>query len=162
MMESQHSVFQQVKEMDQPLKSDDRDTLIRVEQQLKDSVQSMGQVMRDLKEIFQRIEQESKTVTTIKGDLKGHLESSEIRWKNLDGKLSAIDKRLDDVVAKSTKNENAINKEKDERLEFEGGVKGFKESILSSARTTKWIVGIMAAMATVISAVVLVLQFKAG
>lgn len=125
----------------------ERETLIKVEQQLNDSAQNQTQIMSDLKEIFQRIESESKIVTTIRGDLKGHSDNSRLRWESLEKRLESIEK-LEDKIEN---NEKSISNLKEEQGKFE-------EQVKSSARVTKWIIGIIAAVGSMIGTLALLFE----
>lgn len=129
----------------------ERETLVRVEQQLKDSVQNQNQIMADLKEIFQRIEGEAKLITTISGDLKGHLDNSTIRWDNLERRLTSLDKEFNDLEKKADDNTRDISETKKEQEKF-------VENVKSSARATKWIIGIMAALASILGSLSFLLE----
>ena len=153
----------------------ERETLVRVEQQLKDSVQNQSQIMDDLKNIFGRIESDSKLLVSVSGEVKSHLENSRFRWDDLDKKLrdlhdkikeceekieentkcimsyKNIEKRIENCEENQKENEKSILKEKEARSLFQ-------QDILSTIKTIGWIFGGLATIATIISCIVLVLQ----
>ena len=130
----------------------DRDVLIRVEQQLDSLSKLQTSTREDLKEIFNRIEQDSKTVTIIDGNLKSHLESSIIRWGNLEKRLVEMESKLILIDEKIEDNAESITKEREDRVEAlndqKQEFKTFKEKITSSFATVSWIVGLIASAAT--------------
>lgn len=136
----------------------EKETIIRVEQQLKDSVENQQLILRDLKEIFQRIERESKVLTTLSGDVKGHVESSSIRWSELDKKLETINKGLESVKQQSSENERAIAKEITERTksvndEREERVR-LHETVMGSVRMAKIMGGLLGGISAIITVII--------
>jgi chromosome segregation ATPase len=140
----------------------DRDMLIRVEQQLANASQNQKTILEDLREIFNRLERDSKLVTSISGDLKAHLESSVIRWSNLEKRLSEMERRLEGIEKKIDFNAESITMEREERTEAvtaerEGRAKdneerkNFEQSVRSSFNTVAWIIGALASIATIVS-----------
>lgn len=136
-------------------RENDRDTLIRVEQQLKDSVQNQSQILENQREIFQKLEKESKQLTIVTGDVKGHVESSKIRWDELEKKLSTVDRRLGDTEKATKDNEKALTEEKEERAKFDQGV-------AASARTAKVIATLLGTLAAIVSTIVAVAVYFKG
>ncbi len=140
----------------------DRDMLIRVEQQLANASQNQAAISVDLKDIFGRLERDSKMVTMISGDLKGHLESSILRWANLEKRLNDIEKKLegieekiainaDDITEEREERTEAITKEREERSKDNEDRKNFEQGVRTSVSTVSWIIGALAGLATVIS-----------
>jgi len=125
---------------------DREETIIRVEEQLKESAKNQASVLADLKEVFSRLERDSKVSMTISGDLKGHLETSKFRW-------DTFNKRLDDgdVLFKELSRE--ISKEKEDRVQFEQEVK-------TSLKTIRWVFGTLATLAAALSTIMGIIQFK--
>jgi len=120
-------------------------SLIRVEEQLKESARNQTSIILDLKEIFNRLERESKSSVILSGDLKSHLESSKYRWDSLAERLERVDDSLKDLAFR-------VNVEKEERAKFEQDIK-------ASVRTIKWVFGTLASIASVLSAIVGIAQF---
>lgn len=118
----------------------DRDMVIRLEQQLKDSIQNQSLIMKDLKEIFQRIEKESKATTTLAGDIKGHIENQKFRWDELNKKLDSYADRIDDCETDIKEHEN------------------FEQTIVASFKTARFFISILAGVATLISVFAAALQ----
>lgn len=127
-------------------RENDRDTLIRVEQQLKDSVQNQSQILENQREIFQKLERESKQLTILNGEVKGHLDASKIRWEELEKKLQVFEKRVADNERAVQKGKDDLEEEVKERIKFDQGIEG-------GARMAKWIAVIFGTIATVISAI---------
>jgi septation ring formation regulator EzrA len=147
----------------------DREMLIRVEQQLTNASQNQKTIIEDLKEIFNRLERDSKLVTSISGDLKAHLESSVIRWSGLERRLSEMERRLEGIGNKIDVNAESITKEREERteaitIEREGRSKdneqrkNFEQSVRASVNTISWIIGALAGLATIISVAGLIIK----
>ena len=153
----------------------ERETLVRVEQQLKDSVNNQSKIMSDLKEIFGRIETDSKLVVTLNGDLKYYLENSRFRWDELEKKIkeileklnrnenqtdentrilitySSIQKTIEECKESINTNRKSISEEKDSRSLFQ-------QDITSTIKTIGWLFGGLATLAAIISGAVLILQ----
>lgn len=127
------------------MQMEDRDaSLIRVEEQLKESAKNQASMMADLKDIFNRLEKESKASMIISGDLKSHIESSKYR-------CDAILKRLDDGDAQFKDIVKDLTGEKEGRIKFE-------QNITSSIRTIKWVFGSIATIAAILSSILGILQ----
>ena len=144
----------------------ERETLIKVEQRLQDSVDNIRQMALDLKEIFGRLEKESKIMTTTKGELKTFIETASIRLSEIEKKLYKLDTKLDEI-------EDTINNEKAECIkliidEKQARTKAFSEEIKerelfetnlkSSGKTILLIFSVLASIATIISGILLFIQ----
>jgi len=128
------------------MQMDDREaSLIRLEEQLKESAKNQVSISADLREIFNRMEKESKISMMISGDLKSHLETSKYRW-------DTFSKRLEDGDEMFREVSKSLTKEKEERTAFEQDMK-------SSIRTIRWVFGTLAVMASALSAIVGIIQF---
>jgi len=124
---------------------DDREaSLIRVEEQLKESAKNQASIMTDLKEIFGRLEKESKNSTIISGEIKGHLATDKLRW-------DSISKRLDDGDALFKDIDTKMDAEKEARSTFETEIK-------SSVKTIKWVFGTLATVAAALSTLLGIIQ----
>jgi len=130
----------------------ERETLIKVEQQLKDSVSNQSQIMADLKEIFARLEKESKVNTVLNGDVKNLIYRVDDQTK----RLEEINKRLDNLeieVDEEEKNRiKSIGQESSDREKFQSELKG-------SFKTVTTIFGALATIAAIVSVIVAVMQF---
>lgn len=147
----------------------DRDMLIRVEQQLANASQNHKTILDDLREIFSRLERDSKMVTSISGDLKAHLESSVIRWSNLEKRLSEMERRLEGIEHKIDINAECITIEREERTEaitaereernrdHEEQTK-FEQGVKASFNTVVWIIGALASFASIISVLGIIIK----
>jgi hypothetical protein len=129
--------------MSENAKMDERETLIRVEQQLADSVKNQSLILDDLKEIFGKIDEESKYIAIVKSDLNTHLETGNVRreererrFKILEEQISKLSQQVTDAQEKNTKSAN--------------DAETFKKQVMTSIGLLKWIVG---AMAVIISTV---------
>jgi predicted nucleic acid-binding Zn-ribbon protein len=153
----------------------ERETLVRVEQQLKDSVQNQSQIMVDLKEIFSRIESDSKMMVAVTGDVKSHLDNSKYRWDELEKKLTHINEKIKqceektgdntkdiasikDIVNRLADCEECIEENRKSIAEEKEARSLFQQDIVSTIKTVGWIFGSLATLAAIISGIVLVLQ----
>ena len=142
----------------------DREMLIRVEQQLVNATQNQSQILEDLREIFKRLEQDSKVVTTVSGDLKAHLESSNIRWSNMEKLLTElerkilaldrkVDKNSDDITSEREERNQAITNEREARSKEDKERETFETEFKASFKTISWIVGALSSIAIIVSAI---------
>jgi predicted RND superfamily exporter protein len=147
----------------------DREMLIRVEQQLSNSTQNQQTILEDLREIFQRLEHDSKVVTVISGDIKGHLDSSIIRWSGLEKRLLEMERRLEtienrlednsqNVIIEREGRTEALTREREERSRDNEERKNFEQRVRATVNTIAWIIGTLASAATAISVVTLLRQ----
>jgi len=123
----------------------ERETLIKVEQQLQDSIKNQSQILGDLKEIFNRIESESKVVAAIGAELRTHRETSSLRWSELDKKITSLEKSIAELSKEKDSIHELVTDEKEERtaadsLEQKEREK-FQENITTSFKTTTFIIG---------------------
>jgi len=129
---------------------------IRVEQQVKDSVANQQSIMQDLKEIFHRIESNSKNVVQIKGDLKAYFDSNSVKGLEYERRINDLEKKCEEV-------KTTIAKEREERLasinEEKGKRESFETTIISSFRASKIFVTIISGLAAFFAAIVVILQF---
>jgi chromosome condensin MukBEF complex kleisin-like MukF subunit len=132
----------------------ERETLVKVEQQLKNSIENQAQITVDMREIFGRIDSESKILAGVRGDFQTHLETSIVQRQNCDARLSLSSKELDHTSAKikelqdrhelaMRQLQDLLNKEEDAREAIEKDFAVFKESISTSIRNFKLLVGIL-------------------
>jgi len=147
----------------------DREMLIRVEQQLANSSQNQQTILEDLREIFKRLERDSKVVTVISGDIKGHMDSSVIRWTNLEKRLLEMERRLGTIENKLEDNSRsvimereertkAITVEREERSKDNEERKNFEQGVRATVNTVSWVIGALASLATAISVASLLLK----
>lgn len=74
-----------------------RESLIRLETQLQDSIKNQNQILADLKDIFNKIEAESKSIMTVKSDLSNHLEMTVVRREDIDRRFKNNDEKLKEL-----------------------------------------------------------------
>jgi hypothetical protein len=150
---------------------DDRDMLIRVEQSLQNTRSDQTKILEDLRTIFNRLEQESKVITVISGDLKAHLESSIIRWTNIDKdivelsrRLSTLEDKYDDItqsiVEEREERTKSDNGEREERAKAHQESENFQREVKASVNTVGWIIGALASLATIISVISIFITHK--
>jgi archaellum component FlaC len=132
-----------------------RDTLIRIEQQLKDSVQNQIQVIEDIRTVFNRLERESKIIASLKAELRSHLDTTPIRKLESDNRIRYIEERHSELKESfnkfkdesRSKNSDSLINELD-KLDKE--FLTFKTEIKTSLVITRWIFGVAITLVTVI------------
>lgn len=117
--------------------------LIRVEQQMIDAAKNQATIMSDLKEIFNRIESESKISAQLKGDLKAYIDISTLRIADMDHRMADVSQTLKELQVE-------FKKEKDERNTFQSEING-------SLKTFKWIFSILGAIAVFLNIVLVIM-----
>ena len=122
---------------------DDREMLIRVEQQMIDAAKNQATIMSDLKEIFNRIESESKISAQLKGDLKAYIDISTLRIADMDHRMADVSQILKELQVE-------FKKKKDERNTFQSEING-------SLKTFKWIFSILGAIAVFLNIVLVIM-----
>ena len=144
----------------------ERETLIKVEQQLQDSIKNQSQILSDLKEIFSRIESESKVVASIGSELRTHRETSALRWSELDKKITSLEKSITVLSDGSKEINDLLTKEKEERVSAIGSEQKerekFQENISTSFKTTTFIIGGIVTLIGVIVAVIEIVTYVKG
>jgi hypothetical protein len=115
---------------------DEKETLIRVEQQLQDSIKNQGLILSDLKEIFSKIEIESKSTAIVKSDLNTHLEMTVVRREEDDRRFRQTEEKLKEIYL-------ALEEEKKQRIAESNDSKIFQKQITTSISLLKWIVGLL-------------------
>jgi len=130
----------------------ERETLLLVEQQLKDSIKNQSQIIGDLHEIFDRIDKQAKNSFVVESDLRVHLETYKILKSEIENKVKEFDeentsfkKQLDDLDKK-------INEEATERKDFE-------KEITTTVKVIKAIVGIILTLLAIAGGIAGLLEF---
>ena len=144
---------------------DERETLIRVEQQLQDSIKNQSLILNDLKEIFSKIEIDSKATTAVKSDLNTHLELSTIRREESDRRFKALEEKLKECLDETNELQDIVSREfievkkdfldkledeKKKRIDDSSDSKLFQKQITTSMGMIKWIIGILIVTITAI------------
>ena len=91
----------------------DRELLIKIEQKLHDSISNYKQMAIDLKEIFGKIETNSKSIVQIETNLETALN----KLKTHDNDFKEVDKEIVKLTGR-------ISTEETERSSFENNIKG--------------------------------------
>jgi hypothetical protein len=134
----------------------ERDMIIQIEQQLKNSVNNQTQIMSNLKEIFGRIEGDSKKLVSLYSEFRGYIDNSRYRWDETKKEIENIYRKIEEneknINRKIEENEKSIYIEKESRSLFEQNIK-------STISTILWVFGALATLATIISGITLVLNF---
>lgn len=78
----------------------ERETLVKVEAELKNVIDVMGTFGEDVRDIFKRIEHDSKAIEVIKGDLKTHFETSEVKRDSCDNRMKQLKTDADKAVGR--------------------------------------------------------------
>lgn len=114
----------------------EREVLIKIEQKLHDSISNYKQMVLDLKEIFRKIEIDSKSIVQIETNLKT------VQDKLKDFK--EIDEKIDNLISR-------ISTEETERVSFENNIKG-------GQRVWKIVVTLITSLAAIFSIVSIILS----
>ena len=120
----------------------DRDMLIRIEQKLSDSISNYKQMVLDLKEIFGKIETNSKSIVSIDTTLKTMKETE-----------ARVDTTFKEYEEKYTKLQEKVDLEENVRIAFENDIKG-------GQRVWKWVLLLISCMATILSIVSMLWNLK--
>lgn len=132
----------------------ERETLIKVEQKLHNSIENQAQIVEDMREIFNRIDQESKCLVSLKGDLQTHLQTSAVQRENCTTRMQGNSKDLERLLLKVADIEDKyelrfkeigdlLKKEENSRENLEKNFEIFKESINTTIRNFKLLVTIV-------------------
>lgn len=132
----------------------ERETLVKVEQQLKNSIENQAQITEDMREIFGRIDRESKILAAVKGDLQTHLETSNVQRESCNDRIESSQRRVEYARSKIEEMQEkhnlavkdlkeAIEKEEDAREKLERELAVFMESVKTSVRNFKLLVAII-------------------
>jgi len=111
---------------------DEREMLIRVEQQLQDSIKNQSLILSDLKELFSKIEIESKAISLVKSDLSSHLETTLVRREETNRRF----KEFEDKNKSFSESIIDINKGISDIVTFQ-------KQIQTTLSLMKWIIGIL-------------------
>jgi two-component sensor histidine kinase len=116
---------------------DDREMLIRVEQQMQDASKYQVSIMSDLKEIFHRIENDSKIVSQLRGETDTYMKTFDLR-------LADIERRFVEKFIILKELQDDLSKEKQERSTLQNELNG-------TLKTIKWMFSIIAVVATIVN-----------
>ena len=113
----------------------DRETLVKVEQQLNNSIENQTKISQELREFLQKLEKNDKYVGVLRVELKTHLSEAPLRREDLNNKLIYMNKEIEELKRKSEKINKSIediydkiDTEKTERGTFETTVKASVKS----------------------------------
>jgi hypothetical protein len=115
---------------------DDKETLIRVEQQLQDSIKNQTSILTDLNEIFDKIESEAKNNTLVQASLRTHIQVETIIQKEFDRRISSIEQKQNEHVE--------ANKAEITELQL------FSKGLTTSLSFLKWAAGAIILVVTAI------------
>lgn len=133
----------------------ERETLLLVEQQLKDSIKNQSQIISDLHEIFERIDKQAKSSFVVESDLRVHLETYKIFKTEIENKTKEFDEESTSFADKLNTLESKINEESNNRKDFEKEIK-------TSINVIKAIVGAILALLAIAGSIIGILQFFRG
>lgn len=141
-----------------------RESLIRLETQLQDSIKNQNQILADLKDIFNKIEAESKSIMTVKSDLSNHLEMTVVRREDNDRRFKNNDEKIKElfdlqksgysqIAGDIAKVRNELQEEikhiqksrSDQAIEFSL----FQKQITTTVGLLKWLLGVLIAISGV-------------
>jgi phage host-nuclease inhibitor protein Gam len=113
---------------------DDKETLIRVEQQLQDFTRDYIAMASDLKALFTKIENEAKCNASTQAELTTHVETgivkkeeNERRYLNIEDKLKELSSNLSKIEEELYKEISSIKVDIDEKLKNE--IKNLKDQL---------------------------------
>lgn len=140
----------------------ERETLVKVEQQLNNSIENQAQITEDLREIFSRIDRESKILSTVKGDLQAHLETSLVQRENCNVKIESAIRDIGkaevslktNIVSLESKIGEIVNKYEEERKKIDSikvDYRLFEESIKSTIKTFKVTIAVFGIIMSILS-----------
>lgn len=133
----------------------ERETLIKVEQQLKNSIENQAQIVEDMREIFSRIDSGSKVIAGVKGDLQTHLETSLVQRENCLSRIANNKCIFEDLERRYEENKReirtALEKEETARENLENDYRNFKDMLKTSIRNFKLMMATIVGIATIIT-----------
>lgn len=136
---------------------EDRDTLIRVEQQLQDSIKNQSLILNDLKEMFSKIEIESKATVAVKSDLNMHLEMTTVRREDTERRFRSLEDRLkeamqikEELLIENTKLRDLLKDESKKITDETTDRKLFEKQVTTSIGLIKWLFGIVLVIISVV------------
>jgi hypothetical protein len=103
---------------------EDREMLIRLEQQLQNSIDNQASIIEDLDQMFIKIDNEAKSNASVKADLNTHIETENVINQNYDRRILLIEENQKNTF-------NLINK-LEERLFNE--ISSIKNNILEKIK----------------------------
>jgi chromosome segregation ATPase len=167
---------------------DDKEMLIRVEQQLQDSLKNQSTLLSDLNEIFDKIDNEAKSNATIQSELNTHLETDTVRKEDFERRITNIQtnqKNFTDLLNKleeeiykefaSIKQEissnlkqeiknlkDQIDADKKEANDLKLQVKGLSATLSTMSSFLKWASGFMVLVITAIWPIIIFFVTRKG
>ena len=148
----------------------ERETLVKVDQQLQDSVRNQGLILSDQKEIFNRIESEAKIVASMGAELRALKETVNLRLADIDKRLASLDDRCaeydDRLTTEVADRKAAINEETKARIAaISDEIKArenFESTIKTTYRTTVIILGGLIVLVGGIVSAIEIIKFIKG
>lgn len=87
----------------------ERETLVKVQQQLVNSIENQAQISESMREIFSRIDRDSKSLEKLKSDVRSHIDMSAVKLEAICSKIEDIIKSGDKLEKKFDTIENRIS-----------------------------------------------------
>lgn len=129
--------------------------LAKLQEQLRTTIEGHRQIIVDLRTIFNRIEEDGKTIVRLDSELKNNLEKDKMRKEALDLTIAALEK-ADEVLKKTFDDfEGKIEDEKEKRKEFEIDIK-------ATFKTVSWIIGGISIISAVAAAIIGIMTYIRG
>ena len=112
----------------------ERETIVKIEQQLNDSTRNQAQIVEDMRDIFSKIDQESKLLASIKSDLRAHVETSAVQRngctsmlkeqkEDFENSVEDIDSSVEDLKKSFDKYKEDQLKKEELQIKFNAGIK---------------------------------------
>jgi hypothetical protein len=112
----------------------ERETIVKIEQQLSDSTKNQAQIVEDMRTIFEKIDQESKFLASIKSDLRAHVETSTVQRagctsmlkeqkEDFENSVEDIGDTVEDIKKSFEKYKEDQNRKEEKQIAFNQGIK---------------------------------------
>lgn len=160
----------------------ERETLVKVQQQLENSIENQSQITEDMREIFFRIDRDSKSLESLKSDVRSHIETTSIKLDTMFSKISDVtkmfeklEKRIETTESKSDASDTTIDnkitllksevqksilEEKDSREKFERKQISFNSGLKVILRNALLIISGAATLLSLLSPYIVLLIKK--
>jgi hypothetical protein len=129
--------------------------LAKLQEQLQTAIEGHRQIIQDLRTIFNRIDDEGKTIVRLDSELKSNAEKDKMRKESLDLTIAALEK-ADEALT------NTFENFKEKMQGEEQARKDFEVDIKATFKLVSWIIGGVSFIGAIIATVVAIMTYVRG
>jgi chaperonin cofactor prefoldin len=129
--------------------------LAKLQEQLQTAIEGHRQIAQDLRTIFNRVDEEGKTIVRLESEMKSNVEKDKMRKETIDLTITALEKTDEEVKANFENFKEKIREEEQARKDFEVDIK-------ATFKLVSWIIGGVSFIGAIIATIVAIMTYIRG